>query len=333
MLESGKRFSVDHTTYVQDVVAALVRTGHYGPAWLYVGLWGDYAQRVPYRSNEAWALALGTSRRQVQRWWQQLTLLGLVKVQGEESSRRVELPIRGELTLLEGVRHGDAGVRHTVAGVRPCVAPPSLDVENAVSPCYVSISGVGTDLALTTSCSTTASTAGKAGVLAGKTTTPPVGNSSVAAKTPKAVRPRGGRPKADKKPKGEGKKPKEPKGSHDFRRLAMADIEAREPERYAQILALHADWNAAMGTKYTMNPWAYAAWRLALVEAGYPEEKLRAAMPAVAADPWWRDRCSDPHKLFAKNPAKIEQFFPENRTTTPDRLGRGVTYRTDSFDF
>lgn len=113
----------------------------------------------------------------------------------------------------------------------------------------------------------------------------------------------------------------------------MATIEALEPERFAQITTLHADWNGAMGTKYSMNPWAYAAWRLALVEAGYPEEKLRAAMPVIAADSWWHEKYSDPHKMFAHNPAKIEQFFPENRTTAPDRLGRGVSYRTDSFEF
>lgn len=120
--------------------------------------------------------------------------------------------------------------------------------------------------------------------------------------------------------------------SQEFRTLTMAEIQ--RDSWWAAIEGLHLAWCEGLGKQYALNTWRYAAWRFALVENGYTVEQLQSAIPGVRARDWWRDHCSDPHVMFAKNPSKIEQFFPVNRAVTHDRFGVGAAaVPTEGFEF
>jgi len=127
-----------------------------------------------------------------------------------------------------------------------------------------------------------------------------------------------------------GAKRKRPTGSAGFRSATKSELAL--DDLFPVISQLHAEWCTLLGCELSLSNWRYAAWRGALVEAGYTADQLRSAFPGVAADPWWRER-PDPHFMLGGNPGKIERFFPKNLVAVaPDRFAqRPLT--SDAFEF
>lgn len=360
---SGKRISAERTTYAKGVAAALMRTGRLLEASVYVQLWWDWAEQVPARSYAAFAQGFGTSEFLIRQAFRYLEEQGWVQREEVREGR-----LRYRITLEIGTYNPSPPTDCTCkfSGVKNCTCdfsgvtfhrlwafPSQIDEleQNAVSECYIRTSESGTELALTTTATTTAAvvTAVKnysvetPEILSGATEIE-VGDKShksadtgVGEGSAESAAPEVPPTIAPVKKRVRTKKPKAVKvlesvsASQEFRTLTLPEIQ--RDTWWGAIQTLHEAWCTGLGKQYALNTWRYAAWRFALVENGYTVEQLESAIPGVRARDWWRDHCSDPHVMFAKNPSKIEQFFPVNRAVTHDRFGVGAAVPTEGFEF
>lgn len=346
------------TTYAEGVLTALTRSGYHAEAVVYACVWGEWAQGVQNRTNEEWCTELGLTLKQLRRRLSSLVELGLLQVVVGEGRRQLvvvvpadaslpsELLQGGALNGTQGDKKGTQGDKKGMLGAlngTPFRVPTEI-VENSLSCCYVSICVGGTVLALTTYAAYAVITTYAAYAVNNNKRIVGSNFNCEASQLPLAAE-LGGAPapptreikkstgrKKGEKPKGDGPPAGwVAAGSHVFRKLPL--VWAEQDAYYAEVTALHAEWCAVLGKAYAMTVWRYAAWRSALVEAGYTATQLREAMPGVAADEWWVANCSDPHVMFGSNPGKIERFFPQNRSSAPDRFGRTQQSTLETFSF
>lgn len=335
MSVSGKRIPPDRTTYAKGVAAALTRSGHLLEAVVYVQLWWDWANQVSARSYAELGSLVGSSEGLIRQAFRRLEALGcLRRTEVRTGRRRYDVVLVGSDFLgVENLRCDFLGVENQTQAVMWSL--PTKMLKSDVSDCYVTLSEFGTDLALTTT--TTTTTGVVTAVKNNSVETPEILSVEVAVDVGPAVAAPEAPPVARKsrakrvKPTKLVKTVESVTSSQEFRTLTMAEI--RRDTWWGAIETLHLAWCEGLGKQYALNTWRYAAWRFALVENGYTVEQLQSAIPGVRARDWWRDHCSDPHVMFAKNPSKIEQFFPVNRAVTHDRFGVGAEPTDYGFEF
>ena len=330
-------------------------------ALLYARLCWDWADAVPYRGVAALAESVGIGTTYLQTVSRRLEEAGLVVIgrgAGRQIGYEIQLPVLNRAPTDENDAQvncyetgGTSGLPSYEYGRGSQVVSTPLSAlvgnvnESGVSAGYVTLCEFGTKLAKYIYCSyncfdtascldtATANTTAVTTTSKHKQQLPASQNSKSEQGVPGGTGGQGSPDALGTKPeKGSRKlRSNRARGSAGFRAATKDEVKA--DEHYDVIAALHADWCTALGVTLTLSNWRYAAWRGAIVEAGYTPEQLRSAFPAVAADNWWRER-PDPHYMFGSNPDKIERFFPVNvSTAAPDRFAQRPQVTPEPFEF